>query len=159
MSEQSSLNIRLDEIDLQLLRELQKDARLPNAELARRIPLSPPAVHARLRRLETQQVIQQYTARLNYEQLGYDLSCFIGVILQTHQLRLVQNFRTAVAQFPEVAECYHLAGEYDYLLKVILKNRQHLEQFITEKLTPLEGINRLQISVVLTEIKSQTSLF
>lgn len=158
MAEESSFNIRLDDIDLQILRELQKDGRITNAELARRIALSPPAIHARVRRLEAQAIIQQYTARLSYEQLGYDLLCFISVILQTHQVRLVQNFRTAVRQFPEVAECHHVAGEYDYLLKVILKNRQDLERFMLEKLTPLEGIARVQISVVLAEIKQDTVL-
>ena len=158
MAEESSLNLRLDDIDLQILRELQKDGRITNAELARRVLLSPPAVHARVRRLEAQGIIRNYAARLNYEQLGYDLLCFVGLSLQTHQVRLVQNFRTAVGQLPEVAECHHVAGEYDYLLKVILKNRQDMERFIVEKLTPIEGIARMQISVVLAEIKSETTL-
>jgi DNA-binding Lrp family transcriptional regulator len=73
--------------------------------------------------------------------------------LQQHQLEFVEQFRAAVQQMPEVMECHFLTGEFDYLLKVVVRNRKDLERFLMDVLTPLPGIARISTSVVLTEIK------
>ncbi|MBK6430703.1 MAG: Lrp/AsnC family transcriptional regulator [Anaerolineae bacterium] len=148
----------LDEIDLQVLRELQTDGRISNVELARRVNLSPPATHARIRRLQQQGYIKAAVAIVDREKLGFDLLCFIQISLQMHQLEQVERFRQAVRQMPEVLECYHLTGEYDYLLKVVIRNRQDLERFVVGNLTPLPGVARIHTSVVFSEIKSATAL-
>jgi len=148
----------LDELDTAILRTLQADGRLTNVELARTVNLSPPATHARLRRLEREGYIRQYTAVVDREKAGYDLLCFIHVSLQMHQLEQVEGFRHWTRQMPEVLECHHITGEYDYLLKVVLLNRKDLERFVVDKLTPIPGVARIHTSLVLVEVKATMAL-
>lgn len=148
----------LDKVDKSLLRALQADGRLSNVELARKISLSPPAAHARLRRLEKDGYIRQYTAVVDREKAGYDLLCFIHISLQMHQVTQVEKFREATRKMPEVLECHHITGEYDYLLKVVLRNRKDLEQFVVDKLTPIPGVARIHTSLVFTEVKATMAL-
>ncbi len=144
----------LDTLDKAILNELQADARISNVELARRVDLSPPAVHARLKRLEQQGYIQQYAALLNREKVGYDMLCFVHLNLQLHQQEQVETVRTTIQNMPEVLECHHITGSVDYLLKVVIRNRQDLERFVMHRLTPIPGIAHIQTSLVLTEVKS-----
>jgi Lrp/AsnC family transcriptional regulator, leucine-responsive regulatory protein len=148
----------LDEIDKSILSELQEDSSISNVELARRVSLSPPAVHARIKRLEELGFVRHYVALLDREKLGYDLLCLINVTLQVHQMQHIDLFRSAVAQMPEVLECYFTTGEFDYLLKVAVRTRKELEIFLMEKLTPIPGIARISTSIVLTEVKYSTGL-
>jgi Lrp/AsnC family transcriptional regulator, leucine-responsive regulatory protein len=148
----------LDDTDKKALNALQADGRLSNVELARRIDLSPPATHARLRRLEHDGYITGYTALLDREKAGFDLLCIIQISLQMHQLEQVEAFRELVRKMPEVLECHHITGEYDYLLKVVLRNRKDLERFVVDRLTPVPGVARIHTSLVLTEVKSTTAL-
>jgi Lrp/AsnC family transcriptional regulator, leucine-responsive regulatory protein len=154
----NSQSIMLDKVDKSLLRALQADGRLSNVEIARKISLSPPAAHARLRRLEKDGYIRQYTAVVDREKAGYDLLCFIHISLQMHQVAQVEKFREATRKMPEVLECHHITGEYDYLLKVVLKNRKDLERFVADKLTPIPGVARIHTSLVFTEVKSTMAL-
>lgn len=151
-------NTVLDETDKALLRALQADGRLSNVELARMINLSPPATLARMRRLEKDGYIRNYTAVVDREKAGYDLLCFIHISMQMHQLEQVENFRRLVRDMPEVLECHHITGEYDYLLKVALRNRKDLERFAVDRLTPIPGVARIHTSLVFTEVKSTTAL-
>lgn len=155
---QSSYLTTLDDSDRAILQIIQGQGRISNADLARQIHLSPPATHARLRRLEESGLIDDYVARLNRERLGYDMLCFVHVSLQLHQFEQVQQFRLAVTAMPEVLECCHVTGEFDYLLKVVIRNRQDLERFIVRQLTPLPGVARIHTSLVLSEVKSTTRL-
>jgi len=148
----------LDELDKAILQELQDDSAMSNVELARRISLSPPAVHARIKRLEELGYVRQYVAILDREKVGYDMLCLINVTLQMHQMDNINLFREAVQQMSEVLECYFVTGEFDYLLKVVVRNRKELETFLMEKLTPISGIARISTSIVLTEIKYTTAL-
>ena len=154
----NSQQAMLDDVDKALLRALQNDGRLSNVELARRISLSPPATHARLRRLEKDGYIRLYTAVVDREKAGYDLLCFIHISLQMHQVEQVEKFRKMVRQMPEVLECHHITGEYDYLLKVALRNRKDLERFVVDRLTPIPGVARIHTSLVFTEVKAITAL-
>jgi DNA-binding Lrp family transcriptional regulator len=131
---------------------------LSNVQLARKISLSPPAAHSRLRRLEKDGYIRQYTAVVDREKAGYDLLCFIHISLQMHQVAQVEKFREATRRMPEVLECHHITGEYDYLLKVVLKNRKDLERFVVDKITPIPGVARIHTSLVFTEVKSTMAL-
>jgi len=148
----------LDEKDKQLLALLQQDGRISNVELARRVNLSPPATHARVKRLEQEGYLKQYVALVNREKVGYDMLCFVNISLQLHQYEAVQRFRNQIDEMPEVLECFHLTGEYDYLLKVAIRNRKGLEQFIVQKLTPIPGIARIHTSLVLNEMKVTTAI-
>jgi len=148
----------LDEVDLAILRELQADSSVSNVELARRVNLSPPATHTRVKRLEQLGYIRQYAALLHREKMGYDMLCFITVSLQIHQPEIVASFREAIGQMPEVLECHHVTGDYDYILKVATRNRQDLQRFLMDKLTPLPNIAHIHTRLVLTEVKSTTVL-
>ncbi|OGO27229.1 MAG: AsnC family transcriptional regulator [Chloroflexi bacterium RBG_16_54_18] len=148
----------LDSTDKLILHILQSEGRISNAELARRVNLSPPATHARLRRLEEQGIIHHYAALLDRETAGFDMLCFVQISLVLHQPEQVEAVRVAIRQMPEVLECHHVTGEYDYLLKVVIHNRKDLERFVLERLTPIPGVARIHTSLVLTEVKSTTAL-
>jgi DNA-binding Lrp family transcriptional regulator len=154
----NSFDNGFDEIDRILLKQLQQDARTTNAELARRVDLSPSGLQKRLRKLEETGLIQRYTAILDREAIGYDLLCFVHVTLQHHKLENVADFHDAVQQLPEVLECHHVTGEYDYLIKIVVRNRKHLEAFLMSKLTPIPAVDKLRTSIALRELKSTTEI-
>jgi len=145
-----------DELDSAILEILQSEGRLSNAELARRVNLSPPATLARVRRLEENGLIDRYAALLNRKQAGYDMLCFVRVSLQLHDIEQVNGFREAVQQMPEILECHHVTGDYDYILKVVAQNTKDLENFLVNQLTPIPGVARIYTSLVLNEVKSST---
>lgn len=149
---------QLDDKDRLLLRHLQDDARITNTELARRVELSPPGLQRRLRKLEETGVIERYATMLRREAVGFDMLCFVQVTLSRHQPEAIRIFRDTVQALPEVLECHHITGEYDYLLKVVIRNRRHLEQFLVEQLTPIPGMDKIRTSLVLREIKSTTHM-
>ncbi len=154
----NNMTMILDEVDKTILRLLQADGRLSNVDLARRINLSPPATYARMKQLEKEGYIRKFTTLIDREKAGFDLLCFIHIALQMHQLEQVENFRQQMGLIPEVLECHHITGEYDYLLKVVLRNRKDLERFVVDRITPIKGIARIHTSLVLTEVKTTTEL-
>ena len=147
----------LDDLDRRLLVELQDDARVSTAELARQFKLSPPGVQKRLRRLEKNGVIERYVTVINREAVGLDLLCFVLVMLAHHRPDSVKRFRTGIAAMPEVLECHHLTGEFDCLLKLVVANHEELQRF-HERLMKVGGVDRLRTSIVLSEIKAVTRL-
>jgi DNA-binding Lrp family transcriptional regulator len=146
----------LDELDIAILEILQTDARLSNVELARRVNLSPPATLTRVRRLEENGLIESHVTLVDRRRAGYDMLCFVSVSLQLHDIEQVTGFRDIVGEMPEVLECHHVTGDYDYLLKVVAHNTKDLESFLLEKLTPIPGVARIHTSLVLNEVKSTT---
>lgn len=151
-------NITLDSTDIELLRHLQENSKTSNAELARRVSLSAPAVHARIRRLEDDGVITGYSITVDREALDYDMLCFIQVTLQSHNRQIIDEFKQKIMTFDEVLECHQLIGTVDYLLKVVIRNNDDLRNFLMDKLSAIDGISRFTTSVALTEIKSTTVL-
>ncbi len=151
-------HVNFDKIDLAILREIQHNSRISNSELARRINLSQPATHTRLKRLETLGVVRQHVSLLDYDKLGLDMICFIHIRLQAHSEASLDHFQKAIQVMPEVLECYHLTGQFDYILKVVLRNRRELEKFLRAKVVSRREINQISTSVVLSEIKSTTIL-
>ncbi|PID85903.1 MAG: AsnC family transcriptional regulator [Chloroflexi bacterium] len=148
----------LDAIDRELLNHLQNNARITNAELARRVELSPPGLQKRVRKLEKAGIIDQYATILNPETVGYDMLCFIQITLVRHKPEFLENFMQVMQDIPEVLEAYHITGEYDYLLKIVIRNRKHLEEFILETLSPLPGMDKVRTSLVLNKIKTTTAV-
>ena len=147
-----------DELDRLIIQELQEDARISNAELARRVQLSPPATLARIRRLEESGLIQDYTTVIDRKLAGYDLLCFVSVSLQVHDTEQLYAFRSVIREIHRVLECHHVTGDYDYLLKVVACNTADLEDFLVNQLTPAPGVARIHTSVVLREIKPPSPL-
>ena len=151
-------HVALDDIDRSILVALQADGRLSNLDLSRAVGLSPAATHARARRLEMAGVIRGYAALVDPDATGFDLLCLIAITMQLHQSAQIERTKAALRAMPEVLECHHVTGQYDYLLKVALRDRRALERFVVEKLTPLPGIARIQTSLVLAEVKHTTAL-
>ncbi len=151
-------DLTLDKSDRAILRELQSEGNLSTVELAKRIHLSTPATHTRLKRLENDGYIARYAAMLDYEKLGFDLLCFIHIALQLHQSDPVERIHNALRQMPQVLECHHITGEYDLILKVAVKNRLELEHFLMRELTPLGGMARIHTSLVLNQVKATNAL-
>ncbi|WP_209125197.1 Lrp/AsnC family transcriptional regulator [Alkalihalobacillus sp. BA299] len=144
----------LDHIDIQILDILQKQAQLSNAEIARRVNLSSPAVHSRIKRLENEGYINRQVAILDPEKLGFDLLCFIFISTNIHQAEKLDRLENVLKKMPEVLECHCLTGEYDYILKVANRDRKDLQTFI-RKLNEL-GVTKIQTSLALREIKYST---
>ncbi|MCP4965607.1 MAG: Lrp/AsnC family transcriptional regulator [bacterium] len=150
--------VSLDETDKTILRLLQANGRVSNAEVARQVGLSAPATHARVKRLEENGVVRQYSTLLNREAIGYDMVCFINVSLQLHQFEAIERFKELMQDMPEVLECYHITGEFDYLLKAVFRNRDELQEFVVNKLTPIPSMARINTSLALIEIKATQQL-
>lgn len=146
----------LDAIDIQILDILQMESQISNAELARRVNLSPPATHTRIKRLESEGFINRQVAILNQEKLGFDLLCYVFISTNIHQAEKLDILENALEAMPEILECHCLTGEYDYLLKVVIRDRRELDSFI-RKLNKL-GISRIQTNLSLREIKHSTVL-
>lgn len=146
----------LDDLDLQILDILQKEEQISNSDIAKKINLSSPATHVRIKRLENEGYIHSRVAILNQEKLGFDLLTFISISMNIHLNEKMEVLEKALESMPEILECHCLTGECDYLLKVATKNRKELESFI-RKLNRL-GVTRIQTSLALRSIKSTTAL-
>ncbi|MDJ0901290.1 MAG: Lrp/AsnC family transcriptional regulator [Xenococcus sp. MO_188.B8] len=149
---------QLDAMDREVLRLLQNDGRISSAELARRVNLSAPGLQKRLKKLEQKGVIDRYVTLVNREAIGLDLLCFAQVTLTHHQPECVSNFCSRVQDLQEVLECHYLAGEFDYILKVVVANHHHLEKLLREEIIPIPGVDKIKTSIVLNEVKASTSL-
>ena len=147
-----------DEVDLSILRLLQANGRITNADLARRVGLSPPSVLQRVRKLEDQKLITGYTALLNREAMGFGLVVIAMVSLALHQEQAIDRFRKAAKSMPEVLECLHVSGDFDFLLKIVVKDMKAYEKFIREKLSAIKGVGKIQSCFVLAENKQTTEL-
>ena len=151
-------NYALDKIDRLLLEQLQTNARLTNAELAKLVDLSPSGVQKRLRKLEENGVVERYAVVLNRQLLGYDLLVFVKVIIQGHTTKLIAEFDKAIGEMPEVLESHRIIGDADYLLKVVVRDREHLDFFLMERLLTLNFVARVSSYLVLKEVKETTTL-
>lgn len=147
-----------DQLDRVILEELQVNGRISVADLARKIHLSPPAVYQRIKRLERAGIIQQYVALVDREAAGYDVLCFIRVSIQPHTKEQLENFQQMIEKLPAVLECYRTVGSADLLLKVVVQDNRELDRFISEHLMTIAGVERIDTSLVLSEIKSTTAL-
>jgi len=97
-------------------------------------------------------------ALIDHKKVDYDMLCFVRVSLQLHDLDQVTGFHDAIRQMPEVLECHHVTGDYDYLLKVMAHNTDDLENFLVRCLTPIPGVAQIHTSLVLREVKNTTNI-
>ena len=148
----------LDPTDWRILRLLQEDAKYTNKEIAARLGMTTTPVFERIKRLEETGAVKKYVALLNREQLGLRILAFCNVSLKEHSQPYLKQFEDEVLSLREVASCYHLAGFYDYLLKVIVKDMTEYQDFIVNKLAALDNIGKVQSSFVMTPIKETTEL-
>lgn len=146
-----------DELDKRILALLQGNARLSAKEIADRIGLSVTPTYERMRRIERSGVIRQVVALLDRTQLKKTTIAYCNVSLRVHALRAIQAFEKAVKKMPEVMECYHITGQYDYLLKVAVTDMNEYQQFLTGKLAVIEDIAQVHSNFVMTDVKYTTA--
>jgi Lrp/AsnC family leucine-responsive transcriptional regulator len=149
---------QLDEVDLQILASLQKDGRITNADLAKAVNLSPPSVLQRVRALEKAGLIRGYHALLDHERLGLRITAMVMITLALHQDMAIERFRRAVMDIPEILECHHVSGDFDFLLKVVVRDMRSYEQFVREKLSKIKGLGQIRTSFVLGTTKYSTEI-
>lgn len=150
--------IRLDETDIKLLELLQKNSKMTTKELCEELHISKTPVYERIRRLEKSGVIRSYTALVDNRLVGLPLTVFLNVALAAHDNEHVMAFQSEIIKIDEVMECYSIGGNYDILLKVVVKDLDAYNKFVFEKLTKVPGIVKMQSSFVLREFKSTTVL-
>jgi DNA-binding Lrp family transcriptional regulator len=150
--------MKLDTVDLKILTILQTDGRITNSELAHRIGLTPAPTLARVKKLETEGYIRRYAALADQAKLGIPVTAFVSVILESHRKPTSIAFVEAVQELPEVLECHHIAGEEDFLLKVVAASPGEYEKFVLEKLTKVKGIEKVKTTFVLSTAKLETAL-
>jgi len=148
----------LDSIDRSILKLLQEDAFLTTKELAAQVNMSTTPVFERVKRLERDGYILRYTALLDRRKVGLPMLVFCDVLLKEHNRDYLLRFEQEVAGLPEVLECHHTAGAFDYLLKVVVSDMEGYQQFLKDKLAALENIGRVQSHFVMTEVKHSTIL-
>lgn len=148
----------LDEVDVRILDQLQRDAKLTNVELASRVHLSPSPCLARVRRLERSGLIGGYVALLDPRRVGLAVSVFIQVRLEKQVERALEVFEAAMREHPEVMECYLMTGDSDYLIRVVVPDVPALERFIVDSLARIPGVANIRSSFALKQVKYQTAL-
>jgi len=148
----------LDDTNLQILRILQEDGSTTNADLARQIGLKPPSVLQRVRKLEQTGIIRNYTAHLDPEKLGFSLTVFAQISLSLHHIDSIDTFVKEISGIPEVLEIHHVSGEYDFLLKLCVRNIRHYERLIRERLAAVKGIAKVQSCFVLASPKETSAV-
>ncbi len=135
--------ISLDEIDRRIIAELQGDGRMTNVELAKRAGISPPPCLRRVRRLEEAGYIQGYHAQTDGHKLGWQISFFVIVGLESQKQAVLEGFETLVASWPEVRECHMIRGGGDFLLKLVARDATHENQ-LTTRLTGAAHVAKVQ---------------
>ena len=144
----------LDRIDHKILRQLQNNGRLTNADLARSVNLSPTPCLERVRRLEADGYILDYVALLNPQKLGAGVISFIQVLLDRTNPDVFDRFKKQVGLCPEVMECHMVAGGFDYLLKVRTSSMIEYRDFLGENLARMSDIKQTHTYVVIEEVKA-----
>lgn len=151
--------IKLDRTDRRLLELLQEDGRLSNLELAERVGLSPSPCSRRVKALEDSGMIQGYRALLDARKLGLDLLALVNISMDRHTPERFDNFESRVKACPEVLECYLITGQTaDYVLKVIVRDMQHYQEFLLGTLTRIDGVSGVHSSFVMRKVLDRTSL-
>ena len=150
--------MKLDEIDSKLLVLLQADSKQTNKELSNKLNLSVTAAYERIKKLEKAGVIDKYVALVKKEKINKGFVAFCHIKLVKHSQEYVVKFEKEVANLNEVLECYHISGDYDYLLKVLVEDMEAFREFMVEKLTSISHIGSTHSMFVISEVKHTTAI-
>lgn len=150
--------MKLDQIDLNILKHLQENARITNAELAERVGLSPTPCLRRLRRLEADGIIKGYRTDVNRDVLGLAVTVVILVKLEKEDEASLRAFEDIAMRRPEIMECLLVTGKYDYVLRVVLPTLGSYEGFLSETLLKTENVQSIESSFMLREVTRKAVL-
>lgn len=150
--------MKLDSIDKKLLGLLQSDSKQTNKELSNKLNLSVTAVYERIKKLEKEGVIAKYVALIKKEKINKGFVAFCHIKLVKHSQEYVMDFEKEVNRLEEVLECYHISGDYDYLLKVLVEDMEAFREFMVEKLTNINHIGSTHSMFMINEVKHTTAI-
>lgn len=148
----------MDSVDKTILTLLQQDVTLPVSDIAERVNLSTTPCWKRIKRLEESGVIKSRVALLDAAKIGAGVSVFVHIKTQQHEQRWLTRFAESIAAFDEVMECYRMAGEWDYLLRVATKDIESFDRFYKKLISEVEGLTDVTSSFAMEEIKFSTRL-
>ncbi|MEP0263526.1 Lrp/AsnC family transcriptional regulator [Dokdonia sp.] len=145
--------MKLDTTDIAILKLLQSNSNRTVKSMAAQLELSTTPIFERIKKLEKEGLISNYTARLDHKKIGLKQTVFIAISLQGHTRSFLEKFVREINDFPEVVECHRVSGGFDYLLKLVVKDIEAYETFIITKLTLLPYLGNVQSHIVLSTSK------
>lgn len=149
---------RLDKIDLKILKLLQQNSKITNLDLSKKIGLSPAPTLERVKKLEQNNVIQSYHAKVDAQAIGLNVKTFVLVSLAWQKENALDNFVEKIKSIPEVTECYIITGDADFLLKIVCRNLEDYEKLLFKKLSQIEEVERLKTLMTLSKVKKDKVL-
>ncbi len=147
----------LDIIDKKLLQLLQSDTKKTTKELSIKLNLSVTAVYERIKKLEREGIIASYVALLNRNKINKGFVVFCHIKLIQHSKEFLTIFESEVVKLDEVLECFHVSGDYDYILKICIKDMEEYREFMVTKLTTLQHIGSTHSTFMIGEVKNTTA--
>lgn len=150
--------MKLDNTDLQILEYLQQDSKMTNKEISVRLGLSVTAIYERIKKMEREAVISGYVALVSPNKVKRGFMVLCQIRLSQHTKDFLSRFENQVSKLSEVLECYHVSGEYDYILKVLVEDMEAYREFMVNKLTRLEHIGNTQSTFIISKIKDTTAI-
>lgn len=148
----------IDETDIEILRHLQIDSRMTNSQLATKAGISPSSCWRRVKSLEDIGLIRGYSAVLDRDTAGFEFSSIVQLRLSRQEEDTVQQFVDAVTARPEILDCYAIAGDFDYQLRIVVRNIAEYNLFLDEFLFKLAGVAQANSNIILKDIKSSQTL-
>lgn len=146
----------LDATDKKLLLLLQADSKQTTKALSLKLNLSVTAVYERIKKLEKEGIIEKYVALLNSNKIERGFVVFCHLKLIQHTKEFISKFESQIIKLPEVLECHHVSGDYDYILKILVKDMEAYRAFLVTKLTTLEHIGSTHSTFMISEVKKTT---
>src|SRR5690606_31441310 len=149
--------MKLDSIDLKLIEFLQENCKQTTKDLAEKLGLSTTAVYERIKKLEKQEIISKYVAIIDRNKINRGFIVLSLVKIKSHSKDSIINFEKIVSEMPEVLEIFHISGDYDYILKIGVKDMEAYREFMISKLTKLEEVQSTHSMFMIKEVKNSTA--
>ena len=148
----------IDKTDKAILKQLQANSRMPNSELADKVKLSASACLNRVNRLRDKGIIKQFAAVINPIDIGLEITTFTFVALSPHNRKVAEEFVKKITAIEHILECYHVTGEFDYLLKIVASDISAYRDFVIDELLGIAGVSKIETLVVLKSEKQTFNL-
>lgn len=148
----------IDDQDKEILKYLQKDSKITIKELSVRLGLSSTAIYERIRKMERKGIIESYSIKVNKNKVDLGFVVFCQIKLKEHRHEYLVKFEREVIKFSEVLECYNVSGDYDYLLKITVRDMDGYHKFLNDKLTYLDHIGSAHSTFIINEVKNTSAI-
>ena len=151
--------MHLDKIDRRILSLLQSDSKQTNKQIALQLNLSTTAIYERIKKLEKEGIIKKYVALIDKDKINKSFLIFCHIKLAQHSKEFLSNFEKEILKLDEVSECFHVSGDYDYILKIHVENMKSYREFMVTKLTTIKHIGSTHSIFTIGEVKNSNEIF